>query len=361
MPATPKTFDFTEEDLRLAADRAVRQGTGDAVPIFGDDENFPRVWDINDLKDRPQAVWLIENVVEEKGLTVFFGPDKVGKTAVLSNILWAWTSGRERFLSMDMEGEERRVLYVLLEGQANFYSRYDAWCHAYNKGEPVDGFFVMDEGLSLFQSKMEWEDPSTWTPSAKRLWNAVDSLRPNVLVIDTLSRATAGMDENSSSMAHVVGMLDHMRDVYNLSTVIVHHTSLADGDRPRGHSSLKGAASSYVRIEGKPEDPILNLITGPHRNSDVFAKVPFTREHERSSFVIKATEREVPLPLTERAYRVVQKAPNGVLLSDLARTLYPQEEDLRKAKRRAASVVKTHPALTKEGDLVYAVDEEVES
>lgn len=352
MPATPKTFDFTETELRHAANASVIKGTGDAVPYFGEDDQFPRVWDINQLKDRPQAVWLIDNVVEEKGLTVFFGPDKVGKTAVLSNLLWAWCAGRPSFLDHKMEGEERRVLYVLLEGQSNFYSRYDAWCHSYNRGNPIEGFFVVDEGLSLFQNRMEWEDPSTWTPSAKRLWNAVDAIQPHILVVDTLSRATAGMDENSSSMAHVVGMLDHMRDVYNLSTVIVHHTSLADGDRPRGHSSLKGAASSYVRIDGKPEDHVLHLITGPHRNSDVFTKTPFVREHAKTSFVIRAAEGG-----TSKSETLEMWVRDGIPeIVELAKVLYPNEKDITKAKKRVRRLAANHPNLEALGPVVRYIE-----
>ena len=289
MGATPQEFDLTSEDLRREATAAVKAVSGDAIPLFDGQDEFPRIFDINDLANRPEASWLIKNIVEERGLCVFFAPDKVGKTAVLSNFLWAWTGGHDNFLTNDFsmgDKGDRRVLYVLLEGQANFYARYEAWCAAYNEELPIHGFYVMDEGLSLWAGEMNWEDTNTWTPSAKRLWNAVNELRPQILVIDTLSRATAGMDENSSSMAQVVGMLDNMRDVFDLSTVIVHHSSLADGDRPRGHSSLKGAASSYVRIEGKPEDDVLTLVTGPHRNSDEFQRVVFKRVSRGRAFVI---------------------------------------------------------------------------
>jgi KaiC/GvpD/RAD55 family RecA-like ATPase len=360
MPATPRKVDLTQEELSAASNAAFRRNTGDATPVFGEDPNLPRVWDIRDLANRPQAVWLIDNLIEEKGLTVFFGPDKVGKTAVLSNFLWAWAGGHSSFLNDDfaMAGEDRKVLYVLLEGQSNFYSRYDAWCHAYHDGGDIDGFFVMDEGLSLFQKSMEWEDPSTWTPSALKLWNAVEALRPQILVIDTLSRATAGMDENSSSMAHVVGMLDHMRDVFDLSTIIVHHTSLSDGDRPRGHSSLKGAASSYARIEGKPENTVLTLRTGPHRNSDVFKNIPFTREHERSSFVIRGSKAAEKRTLKQQLLDMVE-LPGKATLNDLATMLYMEDSPINR-KKVMSIVQNTERVEYKEGWVRYIKEEEVE-
>ena len=355
MPATPRQFDLTAEDIRAAANLAVQRRTGpDAVPIFGDDDQYPRIWDINDLKNRPEAQWLIGNIVEEKGLTVFFGSDKIGKTAVLSNFLWAWTAGHDTFLNPDfeMKGDNRTVLYVLLEGQANFYSRYDAWCHAYNQAQPLENFYVMDEGLSLFQARMEWENPATWTASARKLWNAVDALRPQVLVIDTLSRATAGMDENSSSMAHVVGMLDNMRDVFDLATVIVHHTSLADGDRPRGHSSLKGAASSYARIEGKPEDQVLTFITGPHRNSDVFLRVPFKRVHERGSFVIDKAQAVSKTSKQDHLYALA--VGGDIHVVSAAHSIYG---DKTKTKN-VVELARNHPNLRYEDGQIWVVDQD---
>ncbi len=362
MPASRAQFTFDADELLAAQNRAAVERSGGATPVFDGQEDLPRVWDINDLAMRPQATWLIDNVVEDRGLTVFFGPDKVGKTAALSNFLWAWCAGKEEFLSFEMEdppeAEGRRVLYVLLEGQANFYSRYDAWLHAYNGGEPLEGFYVMDEGLSLFQSRMEWEDPNTWTPSSRKLWNAVDALRPHVLVIDTLSRATAGMDENSSSMAHVVGMMDHMRDVYGLSTVIVHHTSLADGDRPRGHSSLKGAASSYVRIEGKPEQEVLTLVTGPHRNSDVFKRIPFKRRAERSSFVIEAAAHRKTKSKRDELFEIVREQPRANL-SDYVRWVYGTFTPA--TQKSLLDLVRNHPNLEyRDGKVVVLEAADVE-
>jgi hypothetical protein len=352
VPATPRPIEITEEDLRKKVSAAIRQGTGDAVPVLEEGDDYPRVWDINDLVNRPPATWLIENLVEDKGLLVFFGPDKVGKTAALSNFLWAWCGHKDWFLTDSFamadppESDERRVLYVLLEGQANFYARYDAWCHAYNNGKEVQGFYVMDEGLSLFQPNMQWEKPSTWTPSATKLWNAVDALRPHVIVIDTLSRATAGMDENSSHMAQVVGMMDNLRDVYGLTTIIVHHTALSDGDRPRGHSSLKGAASSYARIEGEPEDPVLTLITGPHRNSDQFKRVPFARAQERDSFVIKAGAPPDNRSLGEKLLDMVP-----ISKKDAVTALYPGIHPAQ-ALKRLWSVVHTQEELYFENDMI---------
>lgn len=294
MPATPQRLrmygsDFVQQ-MREWNDKGrppdenpwyLRDGVGSAVEVLEDtdEEKYLRIWRMDDLRNRPPARWLIEQVVEEKGLTVFFGPDKIGKTITISNILWAWAAGHdswqgeETFAFLDPSPaedgtpHERSVLYLLMEGQASFYQRYEAWCLANGHTEGLPNFYVADDSVALFSRDMDLTNPNTWPDACVRLWFSVDRLRPQILVIDTLSRATAGMDENSPQMASMVGFLDLLRNEFGVATVVVHHTALADGDRPRGHSSLKGAASSYVRVQGKPEDSYFTMVVGPHRNA----------------------------------------------------------------------------------------------
>jgi len=299
MTATPRTLDVSPEAIKGRVRAEIRKAHGEATPILSG-EGVPDVWIMDDLQYRPKPNWLIDQVVEEKGLTIFFGPDKVGKTAMLSSFLWAWADGKDHWfdptfkMSNTVDNDDRRVLYVLLEGQAAFYERYDAWRTAYAGDNRLDNFFVIDEGLSLFEPRMRWDSPETWTNSAKGLYRAVEELKPQILVIDTLSRATAGMDENSPQMAQVVGFLDQLRDEFGVASIIVHHVALSEGSRPRGHSSLKGAASSYVRVEGEPDKSMGKLVVGPHRNaaSENGNGWYFDKVTRRASFIIERTGKD---------------------------------------------------------------------
>jgi hypothetical protein len=281
MSATAHIIDITPEEhaehlaeLRARAENRIRASqterpTPTLVTAAGTE-----VWSLPDLSRMPEPRWLIENVLEEQGLTVLFSPDKLGKTQLISNLLWAWTAGLDSYLHPDLKMHDptelgRSVLYVLLEGQASYYPRFRAWREWVGRPEEfLPGFHVISGGMSLYERGMDLEDPTTWTQSAVGLWQAMAELRPAVLVIDTLSRATAGMDENSSDMARFVKWMDMARDEFGISTVVVHHTPLGETARPRGHSSLKGAASSYVHIEGKPEEARGLVVTGPHRNAE---------------------------------------------------------------------------------------------
>ncbi len=361
MAATPRTINVTADMLLKARVAAKRQLNEGAVPILSG-EGLPDVWVMDDLQFRPKPNWLIEQIVEEKGLTIFFGPDKVGKTAMLSSFLWAWAAGKSSWfdtkfqMSSNLEDEDRKVMYVLLEGQAAFYGRYEAWRYAYaDDVERLDNFFVIDEGLSLFEQRMRWDDPTTWTASAKGLYSAIEQLRPQILVIDTLSRATAGMDENSPQMAQVVGFLDQLRDEFGVATIIVHHVSLGEGSRPRGHSSLKGAASSYVRIEGKPDEARAKLIVGPHRNAASGNPAEgfraFSKDALGGSFVVRPANWVDGQRESGDGVRIANTVGGRPTYSVLEAM-----EDLGKSKKQIYAIVRRRPELAINAGQLYLLE-----
>lgn len=320
MPATPLSYVPQAEDLqRMAALRRIQEmGEHNAEPIFDVDDGFVRAWRMTDLKNRPAPKWLIENIVEEEGLTVFFGPDKVGKTAALSSLLWGWAAGMKWWLMPQYEmhdprdDTERRVMYILLEGQAAYYERFEAWKSRYSdESLDLDNFIVVDESMILYDRNVRLDAPSTWTTSMQRIHKTVAVYQPHILVIDTLSRATPGMDENSPQMAAIVGFFDMLRDAYGTAIIVVHHTSLSEEERPRGHSSLKGAASSYVRIKGKPEDDVLYLVNGPHRNAEPSQPQAFQRVSYDKAFVIQATSNKADGMTKQRRAILTTLAQHG--------------------------------------------------
>lgn len=338
MPATPQTFDLRPEHL-------AGPGVPEATPIY--EANGVRVYTMDDLQHMPRPQWLIKDMVEELGLTVFFGPDKVGKTIMLTSFLWAWAAGEPNwfnphFTMVDPADGDRSVLYILLEGQGAFYSRYNAWCRQNGLENGLPNFHVVSQGVSIFERGMKVDDITTWTQSAQGIWSYLTEYKPKIMVIDTFSRATPGMDENSSEVANFVAWLDHARDTFGTSMVVVHHSPLSEESRPRGHSSLKGAASTYVRISGDPEKRYAKMIVGPHRNLE--GTNPhhggtdygwyFVKEAVYDSVIVRPTGPEVkkaaPSPdgtLLERTWRFLDEE-GGKTFGEVASSMGRKAADL---------------------------------
>jgi hypothetical protein len=71
-----------------------------------------------------------------------------------------------------------------------------------------------------------------------------------LIVIDTLNRAMAGGDENSSKdMGELIRACDDIREGTGAHVSIVHHNGTNTGKRGRGHTSLEGAADAMVFIQ----------------------------------------------------------------------------------------------------------------
>src|SRR5262249_2759141 len=74
------------------------------------------------------------------------------------------------------------------------------------------------------------------------------------IIIDTLNRALAGGDENSSKdMGAAIAAIDRIQRATNAHVSLIHHVPVDRTDRMRGHGSVLGAVDLTVRItkEGK--------------------------------------------------------------------------------------------------------------
>jgi hypothetical protein len=66
-------------------------------------------------------------------------------------------------------------------------------------------------------------------------------------VLDTLNRSLRGSESSDEDMSAYVRAADSLRETFNCAVIIVHHCGV-DGTRPRGHTSLTGAADAQLSV-----------------------------------------------------------------------------------------------------------------
>jgi RecA-family ATPase len=71
---------------------------------------------------------------------------------------------------------------------------------------------------------------------------------PVVVVLDTLNRSLVGSESSDTDMSNYVRAADAIRDAFSCSVIIVHHCGIND-TRPRGHTSLTGAADAQLAVK----------------------------------------------------------------------------------------------------------------
>ena len=184
----------------------------------------------------------LEGVLIRAAMSVFYGPSNCGKTFFACDLALhvaygkAW-NGREV--------TQGGVIYCAMEGAHGIRNRVTAWARHYGlEGAPIP-FAIIPVALNL-------QDPEADT---SRLIEAIETAaakmgRPVALVVmDTLSRAMAGGNENSpEDMGALVMNSDRIRQATGAHVAWIHHSGKDQAQGARGHSLLRAATDTEIEI-----------------------------------------------------------------------------------------------------------------
>lgn len=135
------------------------------------------------------------------------------------------------------EVRQGRVLYIAGEGAYGLGRRLEAWEVTRGAKIPDPDLVVLPEPVQLSQGA-----------EVDRLVEYVERERFTLVVVDTLARASVGVDENSAEgMGRVIHAVERVKRATASGTVLlVHHTG-KDGRSVRGSGALEGAADAVYR------------------------------------------------------------------------------------------------------------------
>jgi hypothetical protein len=214
----------------------------------------------------PKRESLINGVLDRRGMSLLFGASGCGKTFFGLTIAAHIALGRGFYGLQVCRGG---VLYIAAEGGLGIEERLTAF--RYHQDVHVDGvpLYVIPEPIDLCHSDTD----------LKILLQHIGELPADppleLVVIDTLSRAMAGGNENSSDdMGRFVRHCDQLRIKTGAHTLISHHAGKDDSRGARGHSLLKAAADTEIEIT-KGKDTGIAIATvvkqRDHRTGGAFA------------------------------------------------------------------------------------------
>ena len=180
---------------------------------------------------------LVKGLLDQGAMTVLYGPSNVGKTFVAMDIAFHIAAGRNY---AGMRTTQGAVIYVAAEGGRGAKRRLLAMRERYKHDGRVE--------LLLLASPVDLRRPDA---DLKPLISAIQGLGVPVMmiVIDTLSRAMAGGDENSSvDMGFIVNHFDVLRTVTAAHLMVVHHSGKNAAAGARGHSLLRAATDTEIEV-----------------------------------------------------------------------------------------------------------------
>lgn len=192
-----------------------------------------------DIKPDLDKAALIEDLIDPQAMSVLYGESNSGKTFVALDMAYHVATGKPWH---GKRTEQGAVVYVAAEGGKGAEARVEALKRAYG----VDDF-----PLALVPCPVDLLHPKADTKPLIELIGQVEAqLGPVALVvIDTLSRALAGGNENASDdMGALVKNLDRIRVSTGAHLLVVHHSGKDKARGARGHSLLRAATDTEIEV-----------------------------------------------------------------------------------------------------------------
>lgn len=252
----------------------------------------------------------VENMLTNGSMSVIYGPSNCGKTFFVLDMALhvAWGVGWR-----GNEVDRGAIVYLSLEGAQGVRNRISA----FRKHHGIDDlpFVAMPKPVDLLSNQA---DVAAVIQLVEHV-AAATGLPVRMVIVDTLSRAMAGGNENSpEDMTALIGNCDRIRDATGSHLCIVHHSGKDEARGARGHSSLRAATDTEIEIK---RDPNLTRSTvRVAKQRDLEAAEPF-------SFTLKSVALGTNRRGKDVTSCVVLEADETVELARSDNDLSPKEAD----------------------------------
>lgn len=184
----------------------------------------------------------VEGLLVEGAMSVIYGESNSGKT------FWTTDLALHVAAGMPWNGREVKqgaVIYCALEGAHGIRNRIAAFKQHYHLEDAEIPFVVIPVSINLLDPNADVE---ALVATIKAVAQRFET--PSVLtIIDTLSRAMAGGNENASEdMGALVNTGDLIRQATATHLAWIHHSGKDTAKGARGHSLLRAATDTEIEI-----------------------------------------------------------------------------------------------------------------
>jgi len=201
---------------------------------------------IGEIISRPPPTFLIARHIPDVSVGFLYSRPGAGKSFLAIDIGLHVAHGLTDWYGDAVTAQDDAVvIYIAAEGAFDLGNRIRAWHQA--KGLAFTTRFLVIERTIEF---MKAEDVEKLVRTVRAA-----GVEPALVVVDTVSRAMPGADENlQKDMTLFVKACDRVRDEFSCAVLGVHHAGKS-GDM-RGSTVLRGAGDYVFRLERKERSPI---------------------------------------------------------------------------------------------------------
>ena len=224
-PEQPQGFDIATQPTQPAPEkqRAPIFWAGDARPVL-------------------TSSYLVKGWLGTEQMSVIYGPSNVGKSFFMLDMAFHVAAGK------DWQGckvKQGAVLYLATEGGNAFQNRVYALMQQHE---------LTDVPLAVRPAPVNLLNPEADLKEIADLCDEISETHGKIvlIVIDTLSRAMAGGNENGpEDMTAFIANVDALRNYAKAHAATVHHSGKDTAQGARGHSSLRAATDTEIELHSE--------------------------------------------------------------------------------------------------------------
>jgi hypothetical protein len=181
--------------------------------------------------------YLVRDLIPREGVVVVWGPPKCGKTFWTFDVVMHIAAGWPEYRGKRVEAGT--VVYVACEGERGLAARVEA----FRRGKMAES--ASGASFSLISTRLDLVEDHADLINDIRAQLGRETC--SVLVIDTLNRSIRGSESDDAVMGAYVRAADALREAFGCAVLVIHHCGI-DTTRPRGHTSLTGAADAQIKV-----------------------------------------------------------------------------------------------------------------
>src|SRR5262245_9035109 len=215
------------------------------------------------------SLWVVKGIIPRHGTGAMFGRPRSGKTFLATDICLHVAAGipwrGHKIVQME-------VAYCSMEAGNMGENRIHAWKLHHGRAWPP-GFHLTPVILNLRSTRA---DAEALAADIKKRFKRV-----GLVVIDTLSRAMCGGNENSSDdIGALVSHCEWLAAELNCFVLLIHHCGKDEARGLRGHTSLLGAINTEIEVK-RPRGEVGTAMITKQRQRDGADGTEFAFDLER--------------------------------------------------------------------------------
>jgi len=223
---------------------------------------------VDQIMDKPDPVWMVDGLINEKALGFIFGPPSSLKTFIALDLALSIATSLPSWWDRAIS-RPGAVIYLCREGTSSFKFRIAAW-EAHRKAKARGGKFYLIEHPTNF---MNGADVFKVIETIKAI-AAVAGVAVSAVFVDTVSRVLPGAEENlQKDMSLFVGACEYIQTAFGCIVVGLHHTN--KNGAIRGSTVIPGAGDFLIETRRDIGAEVGSIVLQKVKDGEDGLELPF--------------------------------------------------------------------------------------